>query len=122
MYAGLKHSHMLFITISILLFEYRYFLKVLKKPVGKPLKIIPHINDTLLLVTGISLAFIAGFNPMQEIWLSSKIVALILYIGFGMMALKSNGSKSIVGYILATVTFIFMVFTAISKTPFFIGL
>ena len=122
MYAGLKHSHMLFIAISIVLFEFRFFMKVFKKPLGRTLKIIPHINDTLLLVTGISLAYLAGFNPLQEVWLGSKIIALFLYIGFGMMALKANGSKSMIGYILATATFIFMVFTAITKTPLFIGL
>ena len=122
MYAALKHSHMLFVTISILLFEYRFFLNFFNKPASRFLKITPHINDTLLLISGISLAYIASFNPLHHTWLSAKIIALLVYIGFGFMALKSSGFKSIVGYILASATFVFMLFTAINKPPFFIGL
>jgi len=122
MYAGIKHAHMLFITISILLFEYRYFRKVFNKHSGKFLKIFPHVNDTLLLITGISLAVIAGIKPWEQPWLAAKIMALFLYIGFAMMALKSSGKKSILGYILATAAFIFMLFTAVTKNPYFFSL
>ncbi|MBL4661232.1 MAG: SirB2 family protein [Alcanivoracaceae bacterium] len=122
MYAAIKYSHMLFITISILLFQYRFFLKIFNKPISRFLKIIPHVNDTLLLVSAISLAYIANFNPFYHTWLAAKIIALVIYIGFGFMALKSSGLKSILGYIFATATFVFMLLTAISKTPFFIAL
>ena len=122
MYPALKHSHLLFVAISILLFEYRFILKMMKKTTGKTLKIVPHVNDTLLLATGISLAYIAQINPIHQIWLGSKIVALLFYIGFGMMALKSKGNKSIMGYILATACFVFILFTAITKNPLFINL
>jgi len=121
MYATFKHSHMLFIVVSFLLFEFRYVLKVMKKPQGKFLTIFPHINDTLLLVTGVSLAFIAGFNIFEQTWLSAKIIALFLYIGFGVLALKSSGIKSFIGFVLATATFIFIVLTALKKTPYLIG-
>ena len=82
---------------------------------------IPHINDTLLLLTGISLAIIAGFNPLQQPWLMAKIMALFVYIGFGMVAFKATAYKSWFSYILATLTFGFIVFTAINKAPFLIG-
>ncbi len=122
MYAGLKHSHMLFITISIVLFQLRFFLKSFNKPIAKPLKIIPHVNDTLLLVTGITMAYQANINPMVHNWLLAKIVALVLYIAFGAIALKSSGIKSKLSYIVATVLFVFMVLTALKKQPFLFGL
>jgi uncharacterized membrane protein SirB2 len=121
MYAGLKHSHMLFITVSIILFQWRYFLKMRNKPLHKTLKILPHINDTLLLVTGVSMAYIASINPMVHPWLAAKIIALLLYIVLGMVALKSAASKSVIAYLLATATFVFMVMTAIVKTPYFLS-
>lgn len=121
MYTGLKYFHITFVVISIVLFQYRFLLKILNKPLAKPLKIIPHINDTILLITGISLAVIAGFNPFNHNWLLAKIIALLLYIGFGMLALKTTGLKSIVSYLAATLTIVFMVFTAINKTPFLFG-
>lgn len=122
MYVSIKYAHMLFVTISIVLFEYRFLLKTLHKPVAKPLKVIPHINDTLLLVAGISLVFMGGFNPLQQTWLAAKVIALVFYIAFGAVALKSTGMKSMFAYILATAFFIFIVFTAITKTPFFVSL
>ena len=120
MYDSLKYAHMLFVFISITLFEYRFILKLLKRPISRPLKVIPHINDTLLLIAGISLAVMASINPLHHLWLAAKIIALIFYIGFGAVALKSTGMKSIYAYIFATATFIFILFTAVTKTPFFI--
>lgn len=120
-YSAFKHSHMLFIAISILLFQYRFLLKSLKKNIPKILKIIPHINDTLLLLSAIVLVYLGGFNPLNQPWLLAKIIALILYIIFGTLAMKSSGGKSLVGYVLATLSFVFMAMTAINKTPFLIG-
>jgi len=121
MYIVLKNSHVLFIIISITLFQLRFLLKKSDKPIPKFLKTTPHVNDTLLLVTGISLAYMASINPMESSWLLAKIMALFLYIGFGMLAMKSQGIKSLLGYTLATLTFIFIVLTALNKAPFLLG-
>jgi uncharacterized membrane protein SirB2 len=120
MYLALKNAHIIFIIISILLFNYRFLLKSLNKSIPKSIKIIPHINDTFLLISGISMAYIVGFNPLENPWLMAKIIALVLYIVFGMLALKKSGIQSIIGYIMATLMIIFMVFTAINKAPFLI--
>ncbi len=121
MYLTLKNAHIVFITLSILLFNYRFLLKRLNKTIPKIIKIIPHINDTFLLVSGISMAYIVGFNPLEQPWLMAKIIALFLYIGFGMVALKKTGLQSVMGYILATLMLIFMIFTAINKAPFLLA-
>ncbi len=104
-----------------MLFQYRYFLKTINRPLAKHLKIIPHINDTLLLISGISMAVIAEYNPLYHPWLLAKLIALLLYIGFGMLAFKTSGPKSLLAYLLATFTFVFLVLTAIYKVPFLIG-
>ena len=122
MYLGLKYFHIVLVTISVTLFQYRFLLKGLNKSLSKPLKIIPHSNDTLLLLTGISLAAMAGFNPLVHTWLLAKIIALLFYIGFGMVALKSSGIKSVLSYILATLAVVFMVLTALNKVPFIVGI
>ena len=122
MYAGLKHSHMLFITVSIILFQYRFYLTMAGKPIAKALKIIPHINDTLLLITGVSMAFMLHLKPWEHPWLGYKIIALVLYIIFGTVALKSSGTKRLISYYVATALFIFMLITAINKVPFLIGI
>ena len=119
MYLSLKHSHLLFIIISIVLFEIRFFLLIFNKPIHRVLKIIPHINDTLLLITGVSLAIIANIKPWEQTWLGYKLIALVCYIVFGAMALKSRGTKRMVAFVLATISIVFMVFTAINKNPLF---
>jgi len=122
MYLAIKYFHVFFVSISFILFQYRFLLKSLNKPIVKPLRIIPHINDTFLLISAITLIVITGFNPLNQPWLLAKIVALFIYIGFGTVALKKKGNKSTLGYILATTTFVFLVFTAIYKTPFSFGI
>ena len=120
MYLELKYSHIILVTISISLFQYRFLLKTLNKPLSKLLKILPHLNDTLLFITGISLAFIAGFNPLIHAWLLAKLTALLLYIGFGIVALKSRGLRCIISYIIATLMVVFMVLAALNKSPLFL--
>ncbi len=122
MYTALKYSHLLFIGTSLFLFQLRFLLKVLKTPVGKALKIVPHINDTLLLATGLVLTIYTEVIPWEHNWLGYKLVALVFYIGFGMVALKSKGFKSFSCYLVATALFIFMIFTALNKTPFTFGI
>ncbi len=119
MYLSLKYSHLFFIVISIVLFEIRFLLVVLNKPIHRVLKIVPHINDTLLLITGVSLAVIAGIKPWEQPWLGYKLIALVFYIVFGAIALKSKGAKRMIAFVLATLSILFMIFTAINKNPLF---
>lgn len=46
----------------------------------KLLKILPHLSDTLLLLSGISMLFIVGYG--FPIWMIGKILFLISYIIF----------------------------------------
>lgn len=41
----------------------------------KPLKILPHLSDTVLLVSGIALAVIYGF----EVWMIEKLLCFVVY-------------------------------------------
>ena len=43
--------------------------------------------DSLLLLSALALATVSGQWPLQQAWLSAKLVALLLYIGLGMVAL-----------------------------------
>lgn len=121
LYPALKHLHMLFAMISLVGFLGRTGLKFAASPLleKKPLKILPHVNDTLLLVCGISLAVIAGFNPFTQLWLLAKIALLLAYIGCGLFVLKwsSNNVQRALGVLLALACFAGMGFLAVAK-PF----
>lgn len=118
MYAGIKHTHLLLLVISIVLFELRFLLKVvMKRPLNRFLKITPHVVDTLLLVSGITLAVKAGFLPSEQLWLTVKLIGVLFYIGFGIMALKAEGKASYIGFILATLSVAYIILVAITKNP-----
>lgn len=121
LYPAIKHLHMLLAVISLLGFLARSGLKFAQSPLleKKPVRILPHINDTLLLLCGIALAVIAGFNPFVQWWLSAKIVLLLAYIACGLFVLKwsSNNLQRAAGVLVALACFGGMGMLAVAK-PF----
>ena len=67
----------------------------------KWLKISPHVIDTFLLIAGISLAVKLHMNPMEQMWLAEKILALLAYIftGYYTLKLARNKPMKILGYL-----------------------
>jgi uncharacterized membrane protein SirB2 len=113
-YLILKHSHMGLAFVSITLFVLRASLMLVGSPLREMrlLRIVPHIIDTLLLATAIALAVLMHYDPMQLPWLMAKIVAVLVYILLGSLALKRGrsrgtrlgalvGSLLLLGYIVA---------------------
>lgn len=127
MYAILKHSHLLIITIAFIAFFVRGLLMMLNSPAAshKLFKVLPHILYTLLLVTGIWLAVILHFSPMQQPWLLAKIIALVVYVVLGVLTFKhSNPAVRKILWLLNLTVFLYIVSVAMSKNPlgFFAGL
>jgi len=84
----------------------------------RPLKVLPHINDSLLLAAAIGMLALAGINPMQVTWLSAKLAALLAYIGFGALCLHSNpgSNRQRLMFFLAVATFSYIVWVALTKS------
>jgi uncharacterized membrane protein SirB2 len=85
----------------------------------KWVKVLPHVIDTLLLLSAISLTIQIQQYPFVSSWLTVKVVALIMYILFGMLALRRGRTKlqRIFFFALAMLTFGFMVTVALSHQP-----
>lgn len=84
---------------------------------GKAAKILPHVIDTMLLVCGLLLVFGLG-HSFSEGWLTAKLLALLAYIGFGVLTLRAGSVPlRLVGVAgaLASVGYIFLV--ALSRNP-----
>ncbi|MCF3098293.1 SirB family protein [Aeromonas australiensis] len=118
-YLMFKHLHMTLALVSLLLFIYRWSLALAgsDRVQQKWLKILPHINDTFLLLFGVLLAVALQMSPGQQPWLMAKLIALALYIGLGVMALKrpARGQKLLAG-MAALGVFGYMVGAAITKS------
>ena len=57
-------------------------------------KVLPHIVDSLLLVSGVALAVLTQTNPLVQHWLLAKLLLLLLYIVSGSIALKYGRNKT----------------------------
>lgn len=85
---------------------------------AKLTKILPHIVDTVLLISALTLAFGLKLNPADHPWLLAKIIGLIAYIGLGIVALKPNFPKPIriSAWVTALLCFWYIASAAISKS------
>lgn len=87
-------------------------------------KIFPHINDTILLLSGITLVVLTGLYPWEQPGLMAKIIALLVYVLLGTIALKRGKTKNqkIIAWFLAIIVFVYMVFVAKTHSPMPFGL
>ncbi|HHA3732174.1 TPA: SirB2 family protein [Neisseria meningitidis] len=121
-YLIVKYSHQIFVTVTILLFNIRFFLlwKNPEKPLAGLWKALPHLNDTMLLFTGLWLMKITHFSPFNAPWLGTKILLLLAYIALGMMMrARPRSVKFYAVYLLAICCVACIVYLAKTKVlPF----
>lgn len=81
-------------------------------------KTTPHIIDTFLLASAVILAVQWRLSPLQHPWLMAKIIALLVYIGAGMIALRFGRSRNerLAAWLFGLLTFLYIVSVALSKS------
>ena len=93
---------------------------------GRAAKSVPHVVDTVLLLSALTLAWMLRLNPLATPWLAAKIVALLLYIGLGMVALNPRRALKLraAAWLAALASFGYIVSVALTKNPlgFFSGM
>ena len=94
-YVLIKQLHLTTIALTLALFILRGAWMMAGSPrlQARWVRIVPHINDTLLLASGIGLAVLMQQYPLVHGWLTAKFLALILYIVLGTIALKRGKSR-----------------------------
>ena len=82
-------------------------------------KIVPHVVDTLLLISAIALAFSIHQYPFMDSWLTAKIIGLLLYVVLGFVALRIGMSKTIrfFAWLAAQATFAYIALVAVTHNP-----
>lgn len=119
-YAPLKHFHMTMALLSLALFVGRWvWLQFDATAVQRRrwLKILPHVVDTLLLVSAIGLAITLARMGVPLHWAGAKVVGLVVYIVLGVIAIKRGRTRGIrtAAFIAALLTFAYIVAVAFSK-------
>ena len=116
----IKFIHLFAVSTTIILFILRYVWMMVDSPLlqKKWVKVLPHIVDSVLLVSAIVLAIQISQYPLVHAWLSAKVFALLIYIVLGSIALKRGKTKGIrvAAGILAITTFTYMLSVATTKS------
>ena len=120
-YLLLKHLHMTCAALSGALFLLRGLWMLQDSPrLGQRwVRTLPHLVDTVLLASAVTLAIWSAQYPLAQPWLTAKVGALLLYIVLGSVALKRGRSKGIraAAFLAALATFAYIVSVALSKNP-----
>ncbi len=120
MYTFIKIIHMSFAMISILGFLVRGILKINESPLveKKLVKVLPHVIDTVLLVSAIILVVMSGQYPWVAPWVGAKMLGLIVYIGLGVVVMRTAKTRQarIIAFALALVTAAYILMVASTKT------
>jgi uncharacterized membrane protein SirB2 len=121
-YLVLKGLHLTTIALTLALFVLRGTWMMADSPrlQARWVRVVPHVNDTLLLTSGIALAVLLQQYPLVHGWLTAKFFALIAYILLGTIALKRGKTRGqrIAAWIAALLVFGYMAVVARTHDPF----
>ena len=114
-----KAVHVSCVALSIAGFVARFAL-ARKHPEGlhrRFLRILPHVNDTILLAAAIAMLIVAQWNVFDMPWLAAKIAGLLVYIACGTIALKRGRTQRVRtgAFVAALAAFGYVVSVALGK-------
>lgn len=114
----LIHMSTALISISLFLLRGIWLYRNSTMMNKKWVKIVPHVNDTVLLITAIILSLSIQQYPFTDSWLTAKFIALIIYIVLGMFALKraKNKKNKVIFFFLSLIVFAYIVSVALTRS------
>ncbi len=116
-----KFIHKTTVLLTIVSFAVRGVWMMRNSPLldTRSARVLPHINDTLLLVSAVSTAALLSQYPFVDAWLTAKALGLISYILLGAIALTYGPTRfiRISAYCGALLSFIYVVTVAFTKNP-----
>ena len=120
-YQAIKHLHMGAVALSVIGFGARGMASFTGAAwvQSRPAKVLPHVLDTVLLLSAIALVWLLQLNPLDTPWLLAKIIGLVLYIGLGVVALRPAVAKPLraSAWVAALLVVGWMASVAVSKNP-----
>ncbi len=120
-YVALKHLHVACVVLSGLGFCLRGWWMLRESPLRQHrlTRILPHVVDSLLLGSAVTMAWMSGQYPFVNAWLTAKLVGLVAYILLGMMALKRGRTMTIRAryFGLAVLAYLYIVSVALTRSP-----
>lgn len=120
-YALIKNIHLAAVALSYALFFLRGLWMIGDSALlgRRWVRVLPHVNDTVLLAAGAAMAFVLRLNPGTQPWLSAKLAALVAYVLIGMLALRPGRPKRarVAAWLAAQAVFFYIVAVALTRDP-----
>ena len=121
LYGPLKTLHMTAVAVSLTLFVWRGALMLAgsARLGSRFLRIAPHAVDTVLLASALLLCLAIGQYPFGSAWLTAKLLALIAYIGLGLVALRLGRTRAVrfLALVAALLVVAYIIGTALHHDP-----
>jgi uncharacterized membrane protein SirB2 len=119
-YTLLKSLHVSCAALSVTGFVLRGIWMLRDSPMlaRRWVRIAPHVVDTVLLASAIGLTVVIDQYPLQQNWLTAKVLGLVAYIALGTIALKRGRTRKIriAAFFGALLVFAYIVAVAITKS------
>lgn len=95
MYIAVKYLHVISVVLSLAGFFLRGILMMRDSSLlrARWVRVLPHINDTVLLVAALSLAAMSHQYPFVVDWVTAKVFGVIVYIILGTLALREASTR-----------------------------
>jgi uncharacterized membrane protein SirB2 len=120
-FAALKTLHVAAAAVSYALFFLRgvWLLSGSALLQRRWVRIVPHVNDTLLLAAAVWMTMILHQYPGTHAWLTAKLAGLVAYVGLGMLALRFARTRRarLAAWIAAQFVFAYIVAVALTHDP-----
>ena len=110
-----RHVHQATVVVTLGLFLLRgtWMLTGSAQLQRRWVRIVPHVNDTVLLAAAIYMATVIGMQP----WIAAKLAGLLLYVVLGSVALRRGPTRTIRAgaFLAALLVFAYIVAVALTK-------
>jgi len=120
-YLTLKSLHVGCVAASYALFVLRgiWMLRCPERLQLRWVRTLPHVVDTVLLGSAVAMALMIRQYPFVAGWLTAKLLALLLYIVLGSIALKRGRTRKqrIAAWFVAQAVFFYIVAVALTRNP-----
>lgn len=121
MYIAVKYIHVISVVLSVGGFVLRGILMMRESQLlrARWIRVVPHINDTVLLVAALALAGMSGQYPFVADWVTAKVFGVIAYIILGALALRGASTQTlrIACWLASLAVFGWIVSVALSRQP-----
>ncbi len=121
MYLLVKYIHVASVVLSITGFFLRGLLLLRSSPLlaVRWIRVLPHVNDTVLLAAALTLAAMSEQYPFVDNWVTAKVFGVIAYIILGSLALQAGRTlvSRIVCWLAAMAVFGWILSVALTRQP-----